>query len=1079
MTSTMLLDSTLDTDGTAFICPECSFNGTSLPELISHLNETHGEETATKSVSPPKNPAVLSNEKRSRRKPAFSHQIISQPQHQSMPVFKQSNVDPGSIHFWNRVISADENDRKFSESTKVRDENVTHPKISPQRLIAPKIIHTPPTAVDTSPSFCSPSFQPIQKNFQCRICHLTYKNFHDCTAHIRRKHEISHAQAGRYVGKLDTDVPLPPSATGHYKIRLKVKSLPPQAPTTATPIENFTNVYQCKYCPYTASWLKDVSQHERQNHGKYSSFVHEDTPHSNKHNNKDYNDLSALLIDNVEPYNDTLPNPNDEIIMIEEDIDDDEEDALWKYQQELNNLTESPTNHNNNNTTYHHQNHPNASFLAKPFKKFQCPHCEHSSPKLAKLKLHIATHTNIKPYMCSICGWRANLRWYIQCHAKKRHPNQNFEVLQLSNEEAEQTINAYMRENGLQTKVHNRFDSKHHYQCSLCQFRSNHPRFIEQHIETNHSHMMEQNNNHSNLTPVDLNSQYSSKIVYPNFSSHPNFNPNRLYYCSLCYRGYRWRYDVKRHHKTMHETVDDEVTKGRNFHYLEYVPQIDSLITATMSSIHNPMKHENEVEDNDDDLKLSIADARTVDVTDEEAALLMIESEKSETNQIVIDDHPEDAVIVFEDDRTDKSTSEIARLSSRPTYKPFRCPYCFYRTNWRTDCMRHMRARHKVEPNQNGYYEMSSDEAERTYDEYERTFGFVVAKKVLARFTDFRQLSWEDLKRSIWEKIKDKPDFEQCIYDRLRPDDYALTPVIQTPAIQPIVITIPNKMPLVKQKRVFTCMDCAFSSHRIYELERHICSRIQKFQQEKSHGQVVISLYECTKCSYRTMNLNYAKQHIYLHQSKENEKKMFFYCSFCGYNHRLRSKLIVHIARTHPKRNSSNCLTTCRYEFHADFAIQQTLLKRSFIEQQLQMPKLFYCLYCPYISATILEHNQHRLYHQDNSMHSYKCQHCSFASSSSVYTNQHMLLHKNPTRAMSTDIDTKSLKYIPVSTICKEILGKPRRLNCPFCRTFASSCSSTILIHIKNTHSLNSKQFDGSLIIGAELAKEILCFEKQ
>ncbi|CAF5065624.1 unnamed protein product, partial [Rotaria sp. Silwood1] len=60
------------------------------------------------------------------------------------------------------------------------------------------------------------------------------------------------------------------------------------------------------------------------------------------------------------------------------------------------------------------------------------------SPTLTKLKLHIATHINIKPFMCSICGWRANLRWYIQCHAKKRHPNQNFEVLQLSHEEAEQ-----------------------------------------------------------------------------------------------------------------------------------------------------------------------------------------------------------------------------------------------------------------------------------------------------------------------------------------------------------------------------------------------------------------------------------------------------------------------------------------------------------------------------------------------------------------------------------------------------------------------------------------------------------------
>ncbi len=44
----MMMDTTIDTDGTAFTCPECSFNGTSLPELISHLNEAHGEGLFTK-----------------------------------------------------------------------------------------------------------------------------------------------------------------------------------------------------------------------------------------------------------------------------------------------------------------------------------------------------------------------------------------------------------------------------------------------------------------------------------------------------------------------------------------------------------------------------------------------------------------------------------------------------------------------------------------------------------------------------------------------------------------------------------------------------------------------------------------------------------------------------------------------------------------------------------------------------------------------------------------------------------------------------------------------------------------------
>jgi hypothetical protein len=44
--------------------------------------------------------------------------------------------------------------------------------------------------------------------------------------------------------------------------------------------------------------------------------------------------------------------------------------SLWKYQQEINDLSESDIiTANNNNSNY--------SF-AKRFKKFRCPHCEHS-----------------------------------------------------------------------------------------------------------------------------------------------------------------------------------------------------------------------------------------------------------------------------------------------------------------------------------------------------------------------------------------------------------------------------------------------------------------------------------------------------------------------------------------------------------------------------------------------------------------------------------------------------------------------------------------------------------------------------
>jgi transcription elongation factor Elf1 len=269
-------------------------------------------------------------------------------------------------------------------------------------------------------------------------------------------------------------------------------------------------------------------------------------------------------------------------------------------------------------------------------------------------------------------------------------------------------------------------------------------------------------------------------------------------------------------------------------------------------------------------------------------------------------------------------------------------------------------------------------------------------------------------------------------------------------------------------------MDCAYHSHRIYELEKHVCSRIQKFHQGKSHGKFVVSLYECTKCSYRTVKSNDAKQHIYLHRLKTTKKKVFYYCSFCGYNHQYRTKIILHIAKYHSKMNTSNCLIPCHYEFDADFSIRQAILKRSFLEKQLKKPRIFRCNSCPYISASIVEHDQHRSGHQENSLNVYKCQYCSFASKSRLYTNQHMLLHSNPARLSSSDNDIKNLQSIPISTIYKEILGKSGRYNCPFCKRFASSYSSTILKHIKLTHAGNNHQFHGSLIIGSDLAKEIL-----
>ncbi len=67
-----------------------------------------------------------------------------------------------------------------------------------------------------------------------------------------------------------------------------------------------------------------MSRHEKQRHRNYSSYTQEEIIHDNN------NGLSELLIDNVQSYGEIIPNQNNEIIMIEEDIDDDDEDEAYE-----------------------------------------------------------------------------------------------------------------------------------------------------------------------------------------------------------------------------------------------------------------------------------------------------------------------------------------------------------------------------------------------------------------------------------------------------------------------------------------------------------------------------------------------------------------------------------------------------------------------------------------------------------------------------------------------------------------------------------------------------------------------------
>ena len=150
---------------------------------------------------------------------------------------------------------------------------------------------------------------------------------------------------GRYVEKLDTDAPLPPSASGNYKFRVKGKSLPPQSTIKRTSLtDDSIKTFQCKYCLFTSNWSKDITRHQREIHPNYPPHIlqkelsHEDNEINN--NDQYYEEdegISALLIDPVRAFGEVIDGNEDEDeqeeeeeedeMMTENGIDDDEEEA--------------------------------------------------------------------------------------------------------------------------------------------------------------------------------------------------------------------------------------------------------------------------------------------------------------------------------------------------------------------------------------------------------------------------------------------------------------------------------------------------------------------------------------------------------------------------------------------------------------------------------------------------------------------------------------------------------------------------------------------------------------------------------
>lgn len=96
------------------------------------------------------------------------------------------------------------------------------------------------------------------------------------------------------------------------------------------------------------------------------------------------------------------------------------------------------------------------------------------------------------------------------------------------------------------------------------------------------------------------------------------------------------------------------------------------------------------------------------------------------------DDNNDDDVDDDDDDDNNndnemKQSSTSTPLTNGSLYKPHKCRRCFYRSNWKTDMLHHIRLKHQLpQASKSDYTSMDFHSALQTFSTYEKTFGKVL-----------------------------------------------------------------------------------------------------------------------------------------------------------------------------------------------------------------------------------------------------------------------------------------------------------------------------------------------------------------
>lgn len=743
----------------------------------------------------------------------------------------------------------------------------------------------------------------IEKRYKCPECSKQYKYVGDLNVHLRRDHKLE-----------PSNVPI-----------LRVPMIPNRKSSPA--------MFKCPSCSFATPWKSELDRHSKKhkddkpflcNYCNYQSHWKGDIGrHMFKHHpavmadGAKIEDVITILDDKLKDkesrsslgdgdsdsgkFADDMSDDNDSYLSDPSLQQSDMYGHLDNDNEESNFSSNTETSFGNIDGTSSRGNSRSVSPSPSKDGVFKCEYCPFITNAPSKLSAHVSTHTNLKQYMCPVCGRRANWKWDIRKHIKRDHPDSDLDVVKMSEQEAEATIKSYMdtmpvvrREHHLNfdsTSKENKKNSEAFspkwkgYKCGACGFKSSMRWTVSRHIRTVHNGKAidiiyhggdEESKNKSGNSASASNTPESNKTEKP-------------YMCAECGKRCAFKADVKKHYHYIHPYMDVKIifiegSSGTLLTPDELKPKsqnkLERLSKLNPAEAHKPFRcGERNCEkrtNSQGDLK------RHYSFIHPNAEIKFFY--KNETTLRNIDDPLNGKPMPTPPNKPLGS----ANPKVFGYIKPFKCSACGHRSNWKWDLNKHMRMKH---PNTHAsVITMDEEEAKATYHDYMKKLAAANHCSLIKSEEKLPSVIPEREKQGK-EKIPSRSVFRQfkcsaCPYRSNWRSDLARH--------------IKRKHGPLRAKIVLLGTEEAKKSLTEYDYNPRNRRRKMKIRES---GRI----WKCAKCKFCNKDKILVMKHLSSHGVKA------YKCSECGYATNYRSSAFRHIKAKHHTESMSICKVSIKY----------------------------------------------------------------------------------------------------------------------------------------------------------------------